>query len=279
VSLLIIKREFIMNNGLSVFEYESKEVRFVNGFPVANDVAMVLGYKSPADAVYRIVDQEYKGVCKSQTPGGKQNITILKEPGIYQLIFSSKLESADRFRSWVFEEVLPSIRKTGGYGVTQPSQGFTNLQAYLESVANLSPAAQKEFIKSHGAIAKERERTKQEALKTKRAEIELEETKILQVKKKRQYDRTILKVSSDRQELKDKILEKINRLPSQSISSREVIQAFRRNKINNRAIDTAIVLDLFAELESEGFGRLIERRFILSEAYGEFEQLAIATCH
>jgi hypothetical protein len=160
----------------------------------------------------------------------------------------------------------------------------------FERLLQLPEKSQISFIKAELEIAKEKERTKravfvekektkQEALKTRRAEYELEETKILQTKKKVQYDRTILKISNDRQELKDKILEKINRIPSQSISSREVIQAFRRNKINNRQIDTAIVLDLFAELESEGFGRLIERRFILSEAYGEFEQLAIATCH
>lgn len=102
-------------SNLSVFSFESQEVRFVDGKPVANDVAAVLGYKDPADAVYRKVDTEYKGVCKIQTPGGKQSVTVLEEPGIYQLIFSSKLASAKVFQKWVFEEVLPSIRKTGKY--------------------------------------------------------------------------------------------------------------------------------------------------------------------
>lgn len=82
---------------------------------VANDVAKALGYKDPAKAVSTIVDKKYKGVTEMVTPGGKQKVTIINEPGIYQLIFRSKLETADNFRKWVFEEVLPSIRKNGFY--------------------------------------------------------------------------------------------------------------------------------------------------------------------
>ena len=102
-----------------MFEFESNEVRFVDGRPIANDVAKILGYANPSDAVYRIVDEEYKGICDLQTPGGNQSTTVLKEPGIYQLIFKSKLESAKKFQQWVFEEVIPQIRKTGSYSVNQ----------------------------------------------------------------------------------------------------------------------------------------------------------------
>jgi hypothetical protein len=105
---------------ITPFEFDGNEIRFVNDKPVANDVAKALGYKDPADAVYRIVKPKNKGVGKIQTPGGKQSITVLEEPGIYQLIFGSKLESAERFQDWVFEVVLPSIRKTGSYGVDEP---------------------------------------------------------------------------------------------------------------------------------------------------------------
>lgn len=60
-----------------------------------------------------------------ETPGGIQSVVVLYEPGIYQLIFSSKLDSAEHFQDWVFEEVLPSIRKTGTYslGGRQPITG------------------------------------------------------------------------------------------------------------------------------------------------------------
>ena len=107
-------------DSLTVFEFESNRVRFVDGKPVANDVAEILGYKNTADAVYRLVKAKNKGVCKLQTPGGTQSVTVLEEAGIYQLIFSSKLPSAERFQDWVFEEVLPSIRKTGSYQIPQP---------------------------------------------------------------------------------------------------------------------------------------------------------------
>ena len=106
-------------SNLAVFGFEDQEIRFVDGKPVANDVALVLGYKSPSDAVYRLVKDKNKGICKIQTPGGIQSVTILEEAGIYQLIFGSKLPSAEKFQDWVFEEVLPAIRKTGQYGTNQ----------------------------------------------------------------------------------------------------------------------------------------------------------------
>jgi len=109
----------LMSN-LTVFTFESQDVRFVNGKPVANDVAAVLGYADPAKTVSTKVKAKYKGVTDLVTPGGIQSVMVLEEAGIYQLIFSSKLESAEKFRDWVFEEVLPSIQKTGSYG--QPEQ-------------------------------------------------------------------------------------------------------------------------------------------------------------
>jgi hypothetical protein len=122
-------------DSIAVFRFDSQDVRFIDGKPVANDVARVLGYKDPADAVYRLVKAKNKGVCKSQTPGGTQSVTVLEEAGIYQLIFSSKLSCAEKFQDWVFEEVLPSIRKTGSYGTTRP------LAAYSERVKMMYESA------------------------------------------------------------------------------------------------------------------------------------------
>ena len=106
-----------MSSNISIFSFESQDVRFVDGKPVANDVAIVLGYKNPADAVYRLVKEKNKGICKVQTPGGMQSVAVLEEAGIYQLIFGSKLTSAERFQDWVFEEVLPTLRETGTYTI------------------------------------------------------------------------------------------------------------------------------------------------------------------
>ena len=85
---------------------------------VGKDVAASLGYgegKSLANAIARHVSDDDKGVTEMVTPGGKQNVTIINESGLYSLIFGSKLESAKKFKKWVTSEVLPSIRKTGSY--------------------------------------------------------------------------------------------------------------------------------------------------------------------
>lgn len=109
-------------SSLSVFSFESNEIRFIDGKPVANDIAAALGYASPKDAIYRHVTDKNKGGADLTTPGGKQKVVVLEEAGIYQLIFSSKLHEAEKFQDWVFEEVLPSIRRTGKYEVMQPTK-------------------------------------------------------------------------------------------------------------------------------------------------------------
>ena len=82
---------------------------------VGKDVAVALGYSDPAKAIRVHVDDEDKGVDEMATPGGKQNITIINESGLYSLILSSKLPTAKDFKRWITKEVIPSIRKTGGY--------------------------------------------------------------------------------------------------------------------------------------------------------------------
>ena len=82
---------------------------------VGKDVATTLGYKNPQEAIRTHVDAEDKGVSEILTPGGKQNIPIINESGLYSLILSSKLPQAKEFKRWVTSEVLPKIRKHGGY--------------------------------------------------------------------------------------------------------------------------------------------------------------------
>lgn len=82
---------------------------------VGKDVAAALGYKNPRDALNKHVDPEDKGVAKRDTLGGEQEMTIINESGFYSLAFGSKMKEAKAFKRWVTHEVLPSIRKTGGY--------------------------------------------------------------------------------------------------------------------------------------------------------------------
>ncbi len=78
-----------------------------------SDIARALGYARPADAI----SAHCKGVCVLPTPsaGGVQNTKFITEGDIYRLIAHSKLPSAERFERWVFDEILPSIRKHGAY--------------------------------------------------------------------------------------------------------------------------------------------------------------------
>ncbi|OYE02136.1 hypothetical protein CDG79_25545 [Nostoc sp. 'Peltigera membranacea cyanobiont' 232] len=107
-------------SNLSVFDFDSNKIRFAEGKPIANDVATALGYSDPSKTVSTKVSSKNKGVTEMVTPGGIQSVTVLEEAGIYQLIFGSKLQSAEKFQDWVFSEVLPSIRKTGSYPAIAP---------------------------------------------------------------------------------------------------------------------------------------------------------------
>lgn len=80
----------------------------------ATDIAKALGYRMASDLVRRI-DAEDKDTRVMSTLGGEQALSIINESGLYSAILGSKLESAKRFKHWVTSEVLPSIRKNGGY--------------------------------------------------------------------------------------------------------------------------------------------------------------------
>lgn len=83
---------------------------------VGKDIAKALGYEDTSQALRKHVWDRFKrGRRIDATPGGPQTMIVITEPGVYQLIFGSKLKSATEFQKWVFEEVLPSIRKDGAY--------------------------------------------------------------------------------------------------------------------------------------------------------------------
>lgn len=105
-------------NELQIFDNkEFGEVRMaeIDGKPhfVATDVAIALGYSTPRDAISR----HCKGVVKHDTPtlGGIQQLSYISEGDVYRLIIRSKLPSAEKFERWIFDEVIPSVRKNGGY--------------------------------------------------------------------------------------------------------------------------------------------------------------------
>lgn len=93
---------------------------------VGKDVAEALGYSNSRKALSDHVHDDDKGVTKCDTLGGKQDLTIINESGLYALIFGSKLESAKRFKHWVTSEVLPSIRKNGIYATDNVIDNILN---------------------------------------------------------------------------------------------------------------------------------------------------------
>lgn len=125
-------------NNIKIFENpEFGKVRVVDikGEPwfAGKDVAAVLGYTDVRQAIRKHVDDEDKGSVEMTTPGGMQKIVCINESGLYSLIISSKLPKAKEFKRWVTSEVLPSIRKTGGY--TLPAMSEIELIAAVAKAA------------------------------------------------------------------------------------------------------------------------------------------------
>lgn len=111
-----------MENNVQIFNNEEfGKVRIVNinGEPwfVGKDVAESLGYSNTRKALADHVDEDDRtdGVTIRDSIGRDQTPVIINESGVYSLVFGSKLEGAKRFKHWVTSEVLPTIRKTGGY--------------------------------------------------------------------------------------------------------------------------------------------------------------------
>lgn len=137
-------------NELQIFSSnEFGEIRTIEidskPFFVATDVAMALGYANPRKAV----KDHCKGVTKRDTPtsSGMQQMSYINEGDLYRLIMKSKLPSAEKFENWVMNEVLPSIRKTGGYNkplttleqIQLLAQGNTELSERVDRLENDMP--------------------------------------------------------------------------------------------------------------------------------------------
>lgn len=131
-------------NDLTVFKNESfGEIRtlVINEEPwfVGKDIAIALGYSNSKKALSDHVDVEDKqqgdGVTIRDPIGREQHPTVINESGLYSLILSSKLPTAKQFKRWVTSEVLPSIRKTGGYIAGQENLSDSELMAKALLVA------------------------------------------------------------------------------------------------------------------------------------------------
>ena len=112
-----------------IFDFGGHEIRVVlidgNPWWIAADVARVLGYRDSEKAT-RTLRSRQKGTRSVGTPGGTQSMTVVSESGLYRLVLRSKRADAERFQEWIEDEVLPSIRRTGGYQVEASAPEVTD---------------------------------------------------------------------------------------------------------------------------------------------------------
>lgn len=131
-------------NEVQLFNFENHEVRslLINSEPwfVGRDVAEVLGYKKPENAIANHVDDDDKTTTLIQGIGSnyKSKTMIINESGLYCLVLSSKLPSAKKFKRWVTSEVLPALRKTGQYQVKELSGQELMAKALIEAQSVLA---------------------------------------------------------------------------------------------------------------------------------------------
>ena len=127
----------------SAFTFKSNSVRVITDnkqepWFCANDVCDILGYSNPRDAISKHC--KVGGVAKRDTPtkSAVQEMTFINEPNLYRLIIKSRKPEAEPFEAWVFEEVLPQIRKTGKYEIQLPEPEPTiNIELTVNEWRNL----------------------------------------------------------------------------------------------------------------------------------------------
>lgn len=109
---------------------------------VAADVCRALEIKNSRDAMTRLEDDE-RGVISTDTPGGKQEMNVVNEPGLYSLVLGSRKPEAKAFKRWITHDVIPSIRRNGGYIVGQENMTPEELMAAALIMANKTIENQK----------------------------------------------------------------------------------------------------------------------------------------
>ena len=131
-----------MHSNIQIFKHKEfcniRTMSGEHGEPLfcGKDVAEALGYGNPLKAIRDHVFLEDKGVNEMGTPGGTQKAIFINEAGLYSLILGSKLESARKFKRWVTSEVLPSIRKHGGYMVVKADESDEEIMARAMQIAH-----------------------------------------------------------------------------------------------------------------------------------------------
>lgn len=147
-----------MNNEIQPFEFEGNKVRaLADGDEVmfvASDIAKILGYRDAANLA-RNLDDDERGIHEVSTPSGTQNMTVLTESGLYRSILNREIAYVKepeaqafvkRFQRWVTHEVLPQIRRTGGYIPTTDADDDMTILAKAVMIGQRTMEEQKRRI-------------------------------------------------------------------------------------------------------------------------------------
>ena len=147
-------------NEVTVFQndqFGSIRAIILSGEPwfVAADVCRALDIQNSRDALSRL-DEDEKGVASTDTPGGVQEVSIVNEPGLYVLVLGSRKPEAKLFRRWITHEVIPTIRKYGGYLTPQAiEQLLSNPDMIVEMALKMKAEREKsEMLESELLAAK-----------------------------------------------------------------------------------------------------------------------------
>lgn len=144
-----------MENELQIFKNEELEMEVrtlvINGEPyfVGKDVTNILGYQNGSRDINRHVDDEDKLTERIVLSGQNREVIVINESGLYSLILSSKLPSAKKFKRWVTSEVLPQIRKTGGYIPVDEGMTDSEIMARALLIAQGTINKKDELIRQH----------------------------------------------------------------------------------------------------------------------------------
>ncbi len=159
-------------NPLTPYMFDDDPVRVVmrdtGPWFVAADVCRAIGIRNNRDAVASLDDDE-KDVALTDTPGGRQEVIIINESGLYTLTLRSRRAVTQgtvqhRFRKWVTSEVIPSVRKTGGYGRIAPRPGTVAVSETELRLLQTLEGTNRRFLETQARLFEElREKQAQEA--------------------------------------------------------------------------------------------------------------------
>lgn len=188
-----------MNTQLQEFAFEGKKITTIiyaeKPAFVAVDIAAALGYQNPSKALKdhckSLIKLNYNESLELGFVGKIKGVGLIHEPDVFRLIMHSKLESAERFQDWVFEEVLPTIRATGSYSLKTPAEEFDDVlqkqkelleKGDFQGAMNLAASAAKDSQEMGSRAGKSLAERKRQKRLVKQAIKEIAETVQLEFK-------------------------------------------------------------------------------------------------